>query len=162
MMLALILLLLVLAKFSLALLLAIAVNYAPMVDFGFKILDSVVFTVVPVVVAWFIRRWFKLDEHSKLGQKIIAVASNAAALGLSRVNAAVDAKLPADVKSAAIAEGVAYFNNAISQKTLDTAKITAPIDAMIEAQMQKLLLQPAAPAAVVVTPVVPAPEEPKP
>lgn len=115
-------------------------NFQPMVDLAFQIVDGVIITVVVPAIGYFVMRKLHIDAQSALGQKIVTIASNAAALGLSRVNARADQALPTEVKSAAIAAGVDYFNAAVSNKTLVAAKITVPIDHMIEAQMQKLAL----------------------
>jgi len=103
------------------------VDFKPMIDFVLQIADGTVLAIVPTVVGYFAFKWFHINAQSTLGQKIISVASNAAALGFSKSQQLIDAGVhPIEVKNAAIDAGVAYFNQAVSQKTLDAAKITVP------------------------------------
>lgn len=130
------------------------VDLKPVVDLGFQVVDSVILTVLVPAIGYFIMRKLHIDAQSALGQRVLTAAGNAAALGLAKAQAEADsAAKPVDIKNAAIEHGLTYLNQAISQKTIDAAKITVPLDSMIEAQLAKLQL-PQPPAVVV--PVAPA------
>lgn len=124
------------------------VDLKPVMDLGIEVLDSVVITVLVPAIGYFLMRKLHIDAQSALGQRVISVASNAAALGLSKAQSEADAAVgPIDIKNRAIQYGVDYLNKAISEKTLTAAKITAPLDSMVEAQLAKIqMAPPAAPA----------------
>lgn len=126
-------------------------NLQPIVDLGFQVADSVILTVLVPAIAYFVMRKLHIDTQSALGQRVLTVATNAAALGLARAQSEADAAAkPVDIRNAAVQHALDYLDQAISQKTLTAAKITVPLDAMVEAQVARLQLAPPPAATVVV------------
>lgn len=130
------------------------VDFKPLIDLSFQVVDSVILTVLVPAIGYFVMRKLHIDAQSALGQRVLTVATNGAALGLAKAQAAADeATKPIDIRNAAVQAGVEYVNQAISAKTLTAAKITVPLDAMVAAQVARLQLAPATAPTVVIPPV---------
>lgn len=148
-----------LAPSVLAFVLAVADVTPSVVDIAFHYIDLIVSIALPVILTWVGTRWLHINANSQLNQKINSIAMNAAAFGLSRVQAAANQSLTPEIKDSALAHAVEYANSAISPAT--RAKIDVGIGNLVEAKMQQII-QGTPATAVVVAPVIPAPEEPKP
>ena len=144
----------------------------PVIDLAFQVVDGVVVTVVVPVLAFYLMRKLHIDTQSALGQRVLTTAQNAAALGLAKAQSEADsAAHPIEIRQAAVAKGLDYLNEAISAKTITAAKITVPLEQLVEAQVAKLQLAPpvdtTVPApvvgvAMIKAPPLPAPPAPQP
>ena len=139
-----------------------AVDLKPIVDLFFTFLDGLILTVVIPTIAVFVARKLHVDTTSALAQRVVQVASNGAAYGLSQAQGAIDKNAVVDVKSPIVAAGVQYVTDTVTAANLASLGVTpAHLEEMVAAQVQKLLGAPAAdppiiaPSVVVVAPATP-------
>jgi hypothetical protein len=100
------------------------VDFRPLIDTAFAFVDQLVLAVAVPALTLFALRKLHVDTAGALAARVLSAADNAAAVGLSRAQAAADAHGVDDVKSTAIAQGVGYLNTAFTQATLARAGLT--------------------------------------
>jgi hypothetical protein len=138
-----------------------AIDLKPVVDLFFTFVDGLILTVVLPTLAALIARKLHIDATSALAQRVVQVASNGAAYGLSQAQGAIDRNAMVDVKSPMVAAGVRYVESTVTAADLASLGVTpAHLEEMVAAQVQKLLgaptVAPPAPASVVVVAPQPA------